>query len=100
MYEAQDGLCGCGCSEPMDMADVQIDHLVSLFLGGAHDPSNWVAKKSAHHRTKSAAEAAVHAKVKRLIRKADPETRKPPTMRSRGFEKSLRKRMSGKVEKR
>lgn len=63
-------------------------------------PENLRLRCRGCHKAKSARESADRAKVKRIIRKSDPETRKPSTLKGRGFDKTLRKRFNGKVERR
>lgn len=71
--------------------EFEVDHPITLFLGGPDDASNTVALCVPCHRgKKTPADAKVHAKVKRLIAKSDPTTRKPPKMRSRPFPKGKR----------
>jgi 5-methylcytosine-specific restriction endonuclease McrA len=78
----------------------ELDHIVSLWMGGGHEPSNWQCLcVDCHRREKTPADAKARAKVKRLERKADPVTRKPSRMQSRGFDKSLRRKMNGTIER-
>ena len=78
----------------------ELDHRVSLWMGGAHEPDNWQCLCVACHRNaKTPADATARAKVKRLEKKADPVTRKPSRMQSRGFDKSLRRKMNGTIER-
>lgn len=78
----------------------ELDHIVSLWMGGAHEPSNWQCLCVACHRcNKTPADAKARAKVKRIEKKADPVTRKPSRMQSRGFDKSIRRKMNGTIER-
>lgn len=64
--------------------DFEADHILSLFLGGADDIENLEALcYDCHRRVKTPADAGKHSKVRRLIKKADPVTRKPARMQSR-----------------
>ena len=58
----------------------EADHAVSLFSGGRDDDSNLVALcVPCHRQVKTPADAAKHAKIRRLRRKhgLDPDNRKP-----------------------
>jgi 5-methylcytosine-specific restriction endonuclease McrA len=69
----------------------EVDHRVSLFFGGSEDLSNLECLHPACHRAKTIGEAPRNAKVRRIIKSADPDTRKPSRMKSRPFGKSARK---------
>ncbi len=74
----------------------EIDHIVSIWLGGAHEPSNWRCCCVSCHREITGKQAGVHAKVRRII-KTLTEPRAPSRMKSRGFSKHLSKKFSGAV---
>ena len=77
----------------------EIDHTISLWMGGAHEPDNWRVLCSPCHRgVKTPEDASARAKVKRLQKKADPLFRKPSRLQSRGFDKTKRRKFNGKVE--
>ena len=92
VWGKHDGLCGCGCDEPLGLS-WQVDHSVPLALGGAHDPSNWIGLKPNHHLEKTRKDVKAIAKVNR-IRKREAEGPKPSRMKSRGFSPGKRKLQS------
>lgn len=64
--------------------DFEADHIISLFLGGADEIENLEALcYDCHRRGKTPEDSSKHGKVRRLIKKADPLTRKPARMQSR-----------------
>lgn len=77
---------------------IQLDHNLALIDGGKHDATNLVPRCLRHHKLKSAREHIANCKAKRL--KAGGRKRKGPPMRSRGFDKTIGKRMNGEVYKR
>jgi len=97
------GNCGL-CGQPL-CGRIDWDHILPLALGGIDEPSNL---QPVH------ADGCHSEKTKldiQRIRKADRQggkktgqwarrQRKGPQMKSRGFDKSLRKKMSGVVERR
>jgi len=79
----------------------ELDHIITLWMGGAHKPENWQCLCVACHRNaKTPADATARAKVKRIEKKANPLTRKPARMQSRGFDKTKTRKFNGKVEPR
>lgn len=75
-----------------------IDHVIPIALTGKHEMSNWQALCVKCHSEKTKDDIGNIAKTNRLI-KADFEPHKPSRIKSRGFDKSLRKRMDGTVER-
>jgi hypothetical protein len=74
VFARQGGRCdGCGCKL---FRPFIVDHVIQLWMGGADDVSNMHALCRACDAPKTAGDATNRAKVKRLIRDADPETRK------------------------
>lgn len=97
VYETARGSCQ-KCGEWL--GDVwHIDHRIPLAQGGAHAPSNWDALCVSCHRQKTKADVGQIAKTKRII-KRETEGKKPSRLKSRGFSKTLRKKMDGTVERR
>lgn len=92
------GLCG-NCGEPVPRRGTTIDHRIPLWLGGADDDGNLRFMCRACDQPKTSEDKGVIAHVKRLIRKADPETRKPPQMRSRPWtpHPTLKRQIGGRV---
>jgi len=76
----------------------EVDHEISLFLGGADDETNTVALcVPCHRRVKTPADAKVHAKVKRTIARENG-TRKPrKPIQSPGFDKTKTRKFDGTV---
>ena len=98
VFTAFDGYCAvCGSETPLEEGEA--DHELSLFLGGADDESNLIWKCQPCHSAKTHKhDAKAHAKVRRLIKKADPENRKSSRpIQSRGFDKRFRKTLRGEV---
>lgn len=96
MIEAQQGLCGCGCGQPVTMETGEGEHWITVFCGNTDKPDS-VWRKDCH-KPKTKRDAKAHAKIRRLIKKQQGTWR--PTrkrIRSRGFDKSLRKKMNGDV---
>lgn len=87
------------CGKPFEPGDlIEYDHIHQLAMGGADDPSNL---RPVHvtpcHKGKSAKDAAARGKVRRLTG-ATPK-RAGPKIRSRGFDRTFRKRLDGTVER-
>ena len=88
------------CGDAEYVAVVQIDHERSLVDGGEHcADTNLRPVCIPCHAKKSAREHKNNSKAKRLLKKHSnpkPEGK----IKSRGFDKSLRRKMNGQVEKR
>jgi len=102
----QDGLCGCGCKRRLDFTKPKLvtdEHLVPLFSQGANDLENrqlWLTECST---AKTAKEAPDRAKVRRIEggkTQADKRAQRGPTIKSRGFDRTWKKRMDGTVTRR
>ena len=96
------GKCACGCRARLDKS-AEFDHILELALGGEDTVDNLQALMPACHKRKTA------ERIK-MIRKADRQKRHHETGRSsgrvkrkliqsRGFDKTLRKKFNGSVEK-
>ena len=92
--------CACGCRTKLSRQEgYQFDHITALALGGLDSPENLRAVRVPCHKRISREDI-------RMVRKADRQRkawlglkkRRGRAMQSRGFNKRLRKRMSGKVE--
>lgn len=91
----------CGASLT---SKVEYDHRIQLWLGGPDARANLRPLCIPCHKAKTADDATVRAKVKRIIRDADPETRKRSkrpiisapfqTNLTRGFDGKTRPRRS------
>lgn len=76
IFLAHEGVCWLckykiGADEPYD-----IDHQVSRELGGSDEDDNLAPAHKGCHREKSKADVKAIAKSNRIIRQANPETRK------------------------
>lgn len=80
----QDGKCGCGCGNKLDAKAID-EHIIPLWCGGTNDLDNRKLYAFDCAKRKTAKEATERGRVKRLIAKESPETRKPPKMKSGGF---------------
>lgn len=97
LYLACNGRCECGAKVPME--GTTIDHRIQLWMGGSDTDDNLRFFCGPCDKPKTAKDATVRAKVKRIIAKADPDTRprcKRP-LQSRGFQSNLTKGFDGKV---
>lgn len=99
IYEAHGNTCYYpACCETEGL---EFEHIVPLWMGGKDDDSNTAPMCRSHHKAKTALDAKMRAKTKRLIAKGDPDReRKPSRLKSRGFDKTLRKKFNGTVERR
>jgi hypothetical protein len=71
-----------------------------LFITQRDEDADVFPVHTACDKSKTAAGQTMIAKVKRLIKGANPETRKPPKMKSRPFQRVLTKGFDGKVRRR
>lgn len=88
LFASYDGLCAmCGCALPSTW---ELDHTIPLALGGPDEPHNWrpLCPRPCH-LGKTAQDRKAIAKALRIIRQADPATRRksPRPLRSRPFPK-------------
>jgi 5-methylcytosine-specific restriction endonuclease McrA len=93
-------VCLCQvCGDVERIADMDLDHHLAIIDGGEHQTANLRPLCHSYHAKKSAMEHKNNCKAKRLAL-ARGAIRAPGKIKSRGFDKTLRKRMNGKVEKR
>lgn len=110
LWQAQRGLCGCGCGEPLrDKDEGVVGEHVWWFvaLGNDGKPDKLYRKPCARKKTNGPrGDLNVIAHVKRLAEgrtQADKRAERGPKLRanakiqSRGFDKSLSKKMNGTV---
>lgn len=97
-----------GCEHFVPVGAVQFDHHLALIDGGTHTVDNLRPLCVTCHRPKSANEHKANCRAKRLAKarqahdaivKREAE-KVAGSIKSRGFDKALRKRMNGQVEKR
>lgn len=95
------------CRRTCSWDGLQFDHVQSLVDGGAHDASNISVICLWCHRDKSAFEHSRNSKSKRLataraaheaVLAGEPKT--PGTIKSRGFDRTFKKKLNGKTERR
>jgi len=88
------------CGDAEYVAVIQIDHELALVDGGLHcADTNLRPVCVPCHARKSGREHQNNAKTKRIVKKrATPSGN--GSIKSRGFDKSLRRKMNGQVEKR
>lgn len=99
----QGGRCGCGCGEKLQpMTERVIDeHRIPLAIGGTNDLENRELWRTPCAKAKTAKkDQPAIAKCNRLIARAEGTRRARKPIASRGFDKTMRKRMDGKVEPR
>lgn len=98
-WEASDGLCGL-CGEPVALFEAEWDHRVSLVAGGSNDIGNFQPAHVSCHRTKSAADVKIGAKIKRILARMTGERRARRPILGRGFDTRLSRGFDGKVRER
>lgn len=97
----QHGRCS-DCRAPLKDGFTQYDHMVPVKLGGASTLDNFQALCTKPcHAVKTKRDVAAIAKAKRTARKmAGDWKRRGPKLRGRGFNKTIRHKLNGKIEKR
>lgn len=88
IHERDNGLCWL-CRLPVEMTGpgVRYDHRNPLWITQDDSDEGISPAHTACDAPKTKIDQTIIAKVKRIIRKADPEARKPSRMKSRGFQK-------------
>jgi len=90
LFDAQNGICACGCGTPMNFERDQIDcdHKIPLKDGGENRESNLQLLLRRHHVTKTSAENVARAEAERHKAKAFTITRdRRRKIKSAGFRK-------------
>ena len=93
----QEGRCGCGCGIKLQADRIIDEHVVALDFLGSNELSNRSLWDRDCSKRKTARDLAAAAKGKRLRQETCNGPRKE--IRSRGFDRTLRKRMNGTVVK-
>lgn len=77
----------CSYPECLSIDRLEIDHVIALFLGGKETEDNLAALCYDHHKQKTARDARLAAKVRRLKIKQLPKEQQPKAqpIRSAGF---------------
>jgi NAD-dependent dihydropyrimidine dehydrogenase PreA subunit len=95
------------CRRTCSWDGFQFDHVQALVDGGAHDPENIMIICLWCHRDKSGFEHSRNSKSKRLAQARAAheavlagEPKKPSTIKSRGFDRTFKKKLNGKTERR
>lgn len=87
------------CTKPIFPGDsIQFDHRQAMIHGGPHEYKNLWPIHTDCHKAKTARDVKANAKVKRIAKGG--RKRRGPALKSKGFDKTLRRTMAGKVEKR
>jgi 5-methylcytosine-specific restriction enzyme A len=93
-YNGHCAYLGCEATEGLE-----IDHFIPLAIGGRDDDGNLRPLCRSHHAVKTKLDVRLIAKAKRINRKSG-EPKPPGKIKSRPFDRGLRKRMNGTVERR
>lgn len=94
----QKGKCAnCGVKLKFEPYQIRDEHVISLFGGGTNDIENRELWCVACTKPKNADDAARHAKIKRL--RGETKQGRKRKIQSRGFSKTHRKKLNGKVER-
>lgn len=109
LWNRQNGKCACGCDEPLT-GKTSIDedeHEIARWISGDDSLANRRLMLKGHHAKKTAEDQRIIAKIKRQIAKAAgtwrsnrKKIRGRTKIESRGFDKTLRKKLDGTVERR
>jgi 5-methylcytosine-specific restriction endonuclease McrA len=96
----QDGMCGCGCGRRL-RPPIWDEHIIPLALGGSNEMFNrslWLRECSLAKTHGKSGDIARTAKAKRLA--GETCTGPKRKVHSKGFDRSIRRKMNGTVEKR
>ena len=98
IWLGQGGLCAeCNCMTALSA--MQWDHTLPLCFGGDNRAANWQGLCAHCHTCKTTREHDMRAKADRQRKSYEgTKKRRGRAMQSRGFDKWLRRRMSGRVE--
>lgn len=95
-----DGRCA-SCREKVQLDGYAIDHIQALDHLGKHELKNWQLLCRPCHAVKTASDVKASAKGRRLRNECGQAKRRAERggsmIKSRGFDKTLRKRMDGTV---
>jgi hypothetical protein len=100
IFLAQNGRCACGCGERLEAGKVDEEHSLPNYYAPGKPDALW---RRECHKKKTAADKATIAKTRRLRGETGQLKRRKengPRLKSRSFDKTLRKRMNGKMETR
>jgi 5-methylcytosine-specific restriction endonuclease McrA len=98
IWTASNGLCWL-CGKLVRFEEAELDHKIALINGGSDGDDNIAPAHPNCHRAKYGSDIATGSKIKRLL-KREAGIKKPSRLKSRGFDKTLRKKMDGTVERR
>lgn len=100
MWLSQEGRCGCGCGERLVKGEVDAEHSIPVaLLGEAKPDSLW---RRDCHKMKTKGDVRRIAKAERQGGRKGQWARRiknGPQIQSRGFDKTLRKKFNGEVER-
>lgn len=89
------------CEKPLTGA-VEYDHVIALALGGADDPEQINAVHAHCHKLKTKQDVSNIARAKRrerFMKEGRHRKRKGRPMQSRGFSKTFKRKLDGRVVK-
>lgn len=102
LMQQQAGFCA-GCGTKLYAGFFDADHIIPLACGGTNDLTNFQLLCKVCHNAKSRGEdIPTAAKIRRLKGETGQRARRERNgskLKNRGFDKSLRKRMDGTVER-
>lgn len=97
LFQLYEGVCYLSGLRIGPKDEWDIEHVLAIALGGTNEDDNLRLALRDPHRDKTRSDVKAISKAKRIEKKADPLTRKPPRMQSRGFQTNLTKRFDGTV---
>lgn len=88
IFVKEDGRCYL-CNEKVKIGDLfEVEHVIPWAISFDDSDENLkIAHTVCHKQMKTKGDMRDIAKIKRIIKKSDPVTRKPSRMQSRGFQK-------------
>jgi 5-methylcytosine-specific restriction endonuclease McrA len=90
----------CAYPECEVSTGLELDHFVALAIGGKDTDDNLRPLCPAHHKQKTALDAKLIAKCRRIIAREDGTRRERTAIPSRDFPKDLTRGFDGKVRQR
>lgn len=98
LFLEQDGRCGCGCGERLEAGNIDEEHSRPVALLGEAKPDSLWRREC--HKAKTKGDVKRIAKAKRQggeTGQCARRERNGPRLKSRGFDRTLSKKFSGKV---
>ena len=91
-----DGRCAA-CSEKVRLGEYAVDHIQALDHLGKHELENWQLLCVGCHKIKTVNDVKASAKGRRIRQEVGTGPKRP--IPSRGFNKTLRRKFNGTVER-